>query len=67
MAEQKRSFVNEDEITKGQRRKLNALCKSVGKKIGNKTFAEWLFKSSTEGKRTVDNNAEVIAKHSAHS
>lgn len=34
--------LNEKSLTKGQQRKLNALRKSVGEKLGNETFAKWL-------------------------
>ena len=35
------SGIDESTLTKGQRRKLNALRKSVGDEIGERTFAEW--------------------------
>ena len=34
--------IDESTLTKGQMRKLNALRKSVGDKLGNEVFAKWL-------------------------
>ncbi len=34
--------INEKSLTKGQIRKLNALRKSLGDKIANKAFAQWM-------------------------
>ncbi len=53
---------NEAALTKGELRKLNALKKSVGDKIGEKAFAQWL-RNKTESATAVsrDRNAEVIA------
>lgn len=34
--------INESTLTKGQLRKLNALRKSVGDKLGKQTFEKWL-------------------------
>ena len=34
--------IDESSLTKGQMRKLNALRKSVGDKLGNEVFAKWL-------------------------
>ena len=51
--------INETTLTKGQRRKLNALKKSVGDTIGEQAFAEWLAaQSSAKGGR--DENAALI-------
>ncbi len=52
---------NEAALTKGELRKLNALKKSVGDKIGEKAFVQWLrdkTKSATAALR--DQNAEII-------
>ncbi len=49
--------IDENALTKGQRRKLNALRKSVGDEIGERAFAEWL---STQPSETRDDNAERI-------
>ena len=53
---------NEAALTKGELRKLNALKKSVGDKVGEKAFLQWLrnkTKSATAVPR--DRNAEMIA------
>ena len=51
--------IEEGALTKGQRRKLNALRKSVGEEIGERAFAEWL--ASQGGARTkADANAVLI-------
>ena len=34
--------IDESTLTKGQRRKLNALRKSVGDELGNEVFSKWL-------------------------
>ena len=45
-------------LAKGQLRKLNALCKSVGPDIGERAFAEWL---ASQGKaEKADKNIEAI-------
>ena len=51
--------IDETALTKGQRRKLNALRKSVGDAIGEQAFVEWLAaKTSSEGSN--DENAALI-------
>ena len=42
MAQNSSSRIDEGALTKGQRRKLNALRKSVGDEVGERAFAEWL-------------------------
>ncbi len=59
-AKDKASFT-ESELTKGQARKLTALRKSLGDKIADKAFAEWLT-SQPEAVEEVDKNAELIAE-----
>ena len=55
--------INEAGLTKGELRKLNALRKSVGDKIGEKAFAEWLKKrSKVDPAVDRDRNAELIAE-----
>ena len=51
------------DLTKGELRKLNALRKSVGDKLGEETFAKWL-KSNRAAKDTVseDKHAALIAE-----
>ena len=51
------SSIDENTLTKGQLRKLNALRKSVGPGIAERAFAEWL--ATQPG--AVDTNAEAIA------
>ncbi len=51
----------QEELTKGQSRKLNALRKSVGENIGTKAFNQWL-KTQKKGKEgSLDKTAEAIA------
>ena len=55
--------INERSLTKGQLRKLNALRKSLGGKIADRAFAQWLKEQPT--KLTVvktDPVAEKIVK-----
>ncbi|MDX1423904.1 MAG: hypothetical protein R3322_12230 [Kiloniellales bacterium] len=50
------------ELTKGELRKLNALRKSVGEKLGEETFSKWLKKQSTGNDSVAeDKNAAMIA------
>ena len=41
--------IDENALTKGQRRKLNALRKSVGTEIGEQAFAAWLASQPAGG------------------
>ena len=50
--------IDQSGLTKGQLRKLNALCKSVGHEIGERAFVEWLSSQSAED---GDSSAELIA------
>ena len=50
--------IDESNLTKGQRRKLNALRNSVGDEIAARAFTEWL--SSQPTKDGVDANAALI-------
>ncbi len=43
-----KALFDEGELPKGQLRKLNALRKSVGQKIGERAFAQWLKKAAAE-------------------
>ena len=53
------SGIDQSTLTKGQRRKLNALRKSVGDTIGERTFAKWLAtQEAVSGK--ADGNAATI-------
>ncbi len=51
--------IDESALTKGQRRKLNALRKSVGEEIAERAFAEWLA-SQPGAAVKVDGNAATI-------
>ena len=51
--------IDENALTKGQRRKLNALRKSVGTEIGEEAFAAWLA-SQPAATGTADANAALI-------
>ena len=44
-------------MTKGERRKLNALRKSIGEELGEKAFAEWL---TSQPAAAPDVNAALI-------
>ena len=51
--------IDEIALTKGQRRKLHALRKSVGDKIGEQAFAAWLS-SQSAARANRDENAALI-------
>ena len=51
--------IDENSLTKGQRRKLNALRKSVGTEIGEQAFAAW-FASQPAAAAKADANAALI-------
>ena len=51
--------IDESILTKGERRKLNALRTSVGNEVGNRAFAEWLL-SQQSTDRTDDNAAMIV-------
>ncbi len=52
---------DEESLTTGQLRKLTALRKSVGEKIGTRAFTQWLAAPAAKAKEPVDKNAERIA------
>ena len=54
--------IDESTLTKGQRRKLNALRKSVGDEIGAQAFAAWVSAQSAGAKADADadTNAQMI-------
>ena len=52
--------IDESALTKGQRRKLNALRKSVGEDIGEQAFAAWLSSQSAASGAESDENAAMI-------
>ena len=54
--------IDENSLTKGQRRKLDALRKSVGNEIGEQAFAAWLASqpAAATAKADADANAGLI-------
>ena len=54
------SAIDESALSKGQRRKLDALRKSVGNDIGERTFADWLATQTPA--MPTDANAARIAE-----
>ena len=51
------------DLTKGQLRKLNALRKSVGDRLGDETFAKWLKKQRGKNDTAAeDKNATLISE-----
>ena len=59
MATAPATHIDESTLTKGQRRKLNALRKSVGDEIGAQAFAAWLSSQQAAG-TTAEANAALI-------
>ena len=51
--------IDESGLTKGQRRKLNVLRKSIGNEIGERAFVEWLASQPLAG-AAMDGNATLI-------
>ena len=54
--------IDEGTLTKGQRRKLDTLRKSVGEEIGERAFAAWLSTQPKPVEETVDHDAELIVE-----
>ena len=52
--------IDESGLTKGQRRKLNALRKSIGSDIADKAFQEWLSSQPAAAGAAPDENATMI-------
>ena len=52
---------DENQLKKGEVRRLNALRKSLGEEIANKAFAEWLVSQPETVPEIGDKNAELIA------
>ena len=48
------------DLTKGQRRKLNALRKSVGEDVGERAFATWLATQKGAAGDTDGNAAKIV-------
>ncbi len=54
--------INETSLNKGELRKLNALRKSLGAKIADRAFSQWLKQGVKSGPAAArDKNAELIA------
>ena len=51
--------LNENDLPKGQLRKLNALRKFVGEVIGNRAFGQWLKEQKKGNSGRVDNTAKL--------
>ena len=60
MAMRSSNPLDESTLTKGQRRKLNALRKSVGDQIAEQAFAAWLSSQSEDSGAAADENAGLI-------
>ena len=52
--------IDESALTKGQRRKLNALRKSIGDDIAERAFLEWLSSQPAASGTEPDGNAALI-------
>ena len=52
--------IDESALTKGQRRKLNALRKSVGDEIAERAFAEWLATQQAASGKDDGNAATIV-------
>ena len=61
MARKPNVAFKEDQLSKGQARKLTALRKSLGNQIADKAFGEWLV-AQPEPVEIGDKNAELIAE-----
>ncbi len=53
-------MIDENSLTKGQVRKLNALRKSLGPAIADEAFSKWLASEGTEPES--DSNATLISE-----
>ncbi len=60
-AKAKPAGIDEKSLSKGQVRKLGTLRKSLGDKIAERAFAEWLKAGASAPAEKVDKNAELIA------
>ncbi len=61
MARKSAPKLDENALTKGELRKLNALRNSVGEDIGDQAFMEWLRKKTVALAEPEDKNAALIA------
>ena len=53
-------MINEETLTKGQIRKLNALRKSLGNEIADNAFTKWMKTQTKENTVQIDPVAEKI-------
>ena len=53
---------DESGLTKGQLRKLNALRKSVGNRIADRAFSEWLSLQATQKASPRDKHADLLTE-----
>lgn len=53
--------IDEKALTKGELRKLRALRKSIGDRLGSEAFAKWYAKEG-KGANAADPNVELIEK-----
>ena len=60
MARRPTTKIDESTLTKGQRRKLDALRKSVGDEIGERAFATWLATQPQPVEIEEDHDAVLI-------
>ena len=60
MANSSSTRIDESVLTKGQRRKLSALRKSVGDDIGEQAFADWLSSQSATAAKPDENAAVIV-------
>ena len=54
------SRIDESTLTKGQRRKLNALRKSIGEEIAERAFSEWLASQGSAGEKADGSAATIV-------
>ena len=52
-------IINDSSLTKGQKRKLNALRKSIGDKLGSEAFAKWI---KEQAKKTPVEKTDPVAE-----
>ena len=63
MEKKSSSGIDESTLTKGQRRKLSALRKSVGDEIGERAFDAWrASRKPAAAKGKADENAALVAE-----
>ena len=60
MARRSLAKIDEDALTKGQKRKLDALRKSVGDEIGERAFAAWFAAQPVPEEEEEDHDAALI-------